>query len=322
MWRIQAGPDDIAASRFAVSPATEVGRLLHRLSTAPAGTPLQRRFGARFTELRRDAAVRTLIHLSGPKVGAAFIAPPPDGMDQTIERDVAVLRATPLDVARSEIAEVGTHRTPAADVARILADGRVTEVLGDAVAAAWDALLEAEWPRVRAALERDVRYRADRLAEVGWSAAFEGMHPRLGWKDGTILIQGAVDEDLSLGGRGLMLVPSVFSESGIAVYWEPPWRPAIVYGCRGAGLLWEQAPERAEPLAPLIGATRSRLLAALASPTSTSQLATLTGASVGATGDHLRVLLDAGLLTRDRAGRAVIYRRTPLGDALAAVSGA
>src|SRR5205823_3145571 len=103
--------------------------------------PLHRRFGARFAELRRDPAVRALIHLSGPRIGAAFIAPPPDGMDQTIERDVAVLRATGLPVAHAEIEEVGALRTPEPEVAGILADERVTAILGDALAAAWDALL-------------------------------------------------------------------------------------------------------------------------------------------------------------------------------------
>jgi hypothetical protein len=173
---------------------------------------------------------------------------------------------------------------------------------------------------VRAVLERDVRFRAERLAEVGWSAALTGMHPRIAWSDGVVTVERTADTSTVLGGRGLLLVPSVFIGQGLAVYGEAPWQPAIVYPCRGAGLVFEEADAPTDPLAPLLGRTRAGLLLALATPSSTTQLAALTGASLGATGDHQKVLLDAGLVARARIARSVVYRRTPLGDALAAAS--
>ena len=73
-------------------------------------------------------------------------------------------------------------------------------------------------------------------------------------------------------------------------------------------------------LGVLIGASRARVLRALDEPVSTTQLAAALRLAVGAAGDHLAVLLRAGLVDRARAGRSVLYRRTPLGDALAGAS--
>ncbi|MFI7575319.1 winged helix-turn-helix domain-containing protein [Micromonospora sp. NPDC049497] len=50
---------------------------------------------------------------------------------------------------------------------------------------------------------------------------------------------------------------------------------------------------------------------------STSHLAALTGLSLGSVSDHLRVLLDSGVVTKRRSGREVLYWRTALGATLA-----
>jgi DNA-binding transcriptional ArsR family regulator len=54
----------------------------------------------------------------------------------------------------------------------------------------------------------------------------------------------------------------------------------------------------------------------LDSPMSTTQPASVTGFAVGAVGNHLKILLDAQLVRRRRAGRSVLYYRTPDGDRL------
>ena len=143
------------------------------------------------------------------------------------------------------------------------------------------------------------------------------MHHDIAWTGDAIDIDRPAESTEVLGGRGLLLVPSVFLGQGLAITGEAPWQPTIVYPSRGAGLVFEEAEASTDPLAPLLGRTRAALLLALATPSSTTQLAALTGASIGATGDHLKVLLDAGLLTRSRIARSVVYRRTALGDALA-----
>jgi DNA-binding transcriptional ArsR family regulator len=68
----------------------------------------------------------------------------------------------------------------------------------------------------------------------------------------------------------------------------------------------------------LIGGNRSRLLAALGTPASSTGLAALTGLPLGSVGGHLKVLRESGLVERRRSGREVLYWRTALGDALTA----
>jgi DNA-binding transcriptional ArsR family regulator len=77
---------------------------------------------------------------------------------------------------------------------------------------------------------------------------------------------------------------------------------------------------RSGALGDLVGRSRARLLGALDNPTSTTALARATSLATGAVGDHLAVLRRAGLVDGTRAGRSVLYRRTALGDALAAVA--
>jgi DNA-binding transcriptional ArsR family regulator len=65
-----------------------------------------------------------------------------------------------------------------------------------------------------------------------------------------------------------------------------------------------------------LGAARAEVLLLLGSPMSTSQLAAVTGLALGSVGRHLRVLLEAGLVERRRAGRSVLYSRTGAGEVL------
>ena len=63
------------------------------------------------------------------------------------------------------------------------------------------------------------------------------------------------------------------------------------------------------------------MLVALDEPRSTTGLVESLGLPLGSVGNHLRVLLDAGLVLRRRAGREVLYWRTALGDSLVATAG-
>ena len=69
-------------------------------------------------------------------------------------------------------------------------------------------------------------------------------------------------------------------------------------------------------MAELLGPPRARLLALLDRPASTTELAHRLAVSPSAVSQHLRVLRAAGLLSKARSGRSVLYLRSPLGDQL------
>jgi DNA-binding transcriptional ArsR family regulator len=117
---------------------------------------------------------------------------------------------------------------------------------------------------------------------------------------------------LALHGSGLVLVPSVFVRPGLTVLAAEGGSVGLHYPARA-----HNPPRARDPLADLIGRSRARLLLALETPATTTELARELDAGVGVVGDHLGVLRRSGLVERVREGRQVLYQRTSLGDAVA-----
>jgi DNA-binding transcriptional ArsR family regulator len=326
MLRFEAGADDLLRSRFAVSPLFELDNMLRKLSgQSPYRLPAV--WSARLTpvyrRLRATTDLDVVLALMSRTYGPGFAAPPPRSLAQSIEDDLATVRATALPDARREIARCLALRP--ADDERILAILRgedVVERTARALETAWHELLAADWLQLRALCERDVVHRAGQLSRSGWGAALDGLHPRVRWRDGAIeMLRSGVHRTVSLDGQGLLLVPSVFLWPQVAAHIDQPWPATLIYPARGIAALWETpAPAAPGALADLVGRTRAGLLTALGQPASTTQLARSLGLATGAVGDHLATLHRAGLLTKARSGRSVLYRRTPLADALVAAS--
>ena len=334
--RIAVGNEDLTMSRFALSPLWELTQALRQLARGPRQRdetvlrPWLARARDRYRALARETDLGVIDALSPPGWGADFLAPVPASVHTTIGDLLDQVRSTPAGQAQREVA-VALGRQPRVDprVERILTSDRVAGYVADVLAVAWQALLEPEWRTLRAILERDVVYRAGQLASRGWAAALTDLHADLSWRQGRIELSrwsaGAsadarADDGADLGGRGLLFIPSVFVWPRLALSLDPPWPPALIYPARGVSALWEQ-PGRTGPgtaLHRLLGGSRAAILLALEDPASTTQLAATLGQSVGGIGDHLAVLRGAGLVARARSGRSVLYRRTPVGDALAA----
>lgn len=325
MLRFEISVEDLLRSRFALSPALDLCLLLRSL--AGQGQPLPRSWAARlmpaFERLRRESELDAALALQAPQGGPNFVAPPPRGLNQTWADDLAVIRATPLEAARHEFAATATGSSAGDPRVRAVLDSAdAVSRIAEAMDQAWHELLAADWPQLRAICERDVVHRVGVIGEHGWAATIENLHPGVAWRAGGIEIGFFQGGTVRLAGDGLLLIPSAIVEH-IAAQVEDPWPRTLVYRARGTAALWGEQETVPQPdaLTALVGRARARLLLALDAPASTSHLARSLAMAPGAVGDHLAILRGAGLLVRARSGRSVLYRRTPLGEALVAGSG-
>ncbi|GAA2265853.1 DUF5937 family protein [Nonomuraea roseoviolacea subsp. roseoviolacea] len=324
MFTIEVTPQDVAASRFAISPLIETMHAQWVLAGRVEAGPHRRwaeRWRGPYLELERARpALRATAAITGNRGdNVDFVAPPPAGMSVPFETELAAMRTTPVAQAHAEITAVLAGRPPVpAWVRELLLGPDVVRVLADAFELLWREIVSHAWPRFHAALERDVIQRAGRLATYGWAAALGDLSSQVRWREGRIEIEmrSGADERHRLGGRGLLFLPSVFT-GNVGAYLEEAWPYALIYPARGVAV---EPPPADAGLAALVGRTRARILAELAVPATTTHLAALLEQSVGTTGGHLAALRGSGLVTGTRSGRSVLYTRTPLGDALVAGS--
>jgi hypothetical protein len=314
-WRI--GTDVLARSRFVVSPLAETVACLSALGGQHAVSAPQREwlaahrpaFDAHYAD---DPFVRPFLRAAiRPGWIADFLVIPPQIPGETFQTELARLRSTPDGLA---VGHLGLARPP--DV--LLRPG-LAERAADLVDWVWSHLVRPGWPRLRRVFEADIVSRTDRLSTGGWAAVLDGMRPGMRWLgDGRLQINTYDYAPLDVTDATLVYIPTTAARGWVG--WdEPPTSYAVIYPCTG----WLAGPSGTPPdaLARLLGPLRATVLTLLAAPLSTTQLVALTGAALGSVGAHLKVLLDAGLVSRRRSGRSVLYYRTLAGDALLAAAG-
>ncbi|MEG8281121.1 ArsR/SmtB family transcription factor [Streptomyces sp. AHA2] len=312
-WQINA--DTLAGSRFVISPFAEVFGSLRLLQGARAAHPGERgwldaHLPAYRARLARDPVTARLVDAGiGTEWTADFLAPTPwDG--ETCEQTVARVRAACPRQARADLTV--SLRGP---VPSILQRDDLPERAADLLTYVWETAVRPYWTHRRRILQADVIARTAQVSRGGWASALDTLRPGTRWLgENRLQVNAHEYPPREISGAELVFVPITTQRIGW-VSWEGTDRYALVYPCAGALADPGGRPVPAS-LGALLGAARAGVLIRLASPLSTSQLVAVTGQGLGSVGRHLRVLLDAGLVEKTRAGRSVLYARTAAGQTL------
>lgn len=315
IWVMDA--DALAGSRFTVSALAEtVGALTLLSGRQPQSWEREwlrahrPAFRARLAADRVEAALVDC--LLRPRWVCDFISTPPRRGDRTFHDELRRVRETSAATARAELREAIGGPVPRL-LQRVDVVARTAELL-DWV---WTQTVRPDWPRRRRILEADIVSRTQQVAARGWADTLGAMRANMRWLgEGRLQINALDYPPRDISGAELLFVPTTRGGGWFA--WDEPERYAVVYPCSGVLAEPEAAAVVPGALGRLVGTARAGLLAQLDAPRSTSQLVALTGYGLGSVGGHLRVLLDAGLVSKRRAGRSVLYYRTRLGERLLA----
>lgn len=313
--------ESISGVRFGVSPMFETMLSVGALRD-PAAAPLHLPWVEDARRLTADLELEPLLLLLRPDAYMPdFLNPPPAGPTAELADELEVMLATPPAQVRAEVRRCYEDTAlPAALEGFVSRPRTAMRALAELLRDYWELVLVAHWPRMKSLLEHDIRYRSRQLADGGTRELFADLDPSITWQDDGILRiekRECADTVVQLDERGLLLLPSAFAWPKVVLVTAAPWQPTVAYPARGVGMLWEpERPAAPDALSRLLGSGRASVLSALDRPRSTTDLARVLGISPGGVSQHLSVLHSAGLVSRRRDRRVVLYLRSHSGDAL------
>ncbi|GIJ48968.1 transcriptional regulator [Virgisporangium aliadipatigenens] len=320
MLRLAFGARDLATIRFAFSPLWELVASV-RVIKDPAAHPMHAVWHAqvrgRLADVGPDWPMLSDLVPVPTRIMAGILTPPPAVPAPDLELELSSMVGLAPEDVRGMLDELSGPRPASLDPLYADPPAGLRRLAG-VVRRYWELMLAPYWPRILRLLEDDVLYRARRLIEGGTDRLFADLDPRVNWRDGALHVVNAhVSRTVDLGGRGLLLVPSVFVWPRVFARMDPQWQPTLRYPPRGVGRVWDR--DRRDPpeaLVAVLGRTRTLLLTRLDSPASTTELARATGLAPGGVSQHLTALRAAGFVTAHRRGRYVLYSRTSVSESL------
>src|SRR5215469_5017888 len=318
---------ELAATRFAASPLCETIRAVQLLAL-PQPPSVNRPWldWARHQLDQRPLRVPRLwpLVVNGLPTYPEFLMPAPVSQWPQFTDELARLAATAAEPVRASLCRVFGEGTWPDSANELFERPRESlREIASELAECHERLIAPHWERIRAVLDADIAYRTGVLASGGARHLFADMHPDLSWAAGTLTLSDADTEhsvfQVQKGPDGVVLMPSVFAWPHVSVRKATSTQTTLLYPARGAANVWSQLEDdgvTGTPAEHLLGVSRARLLSALCSPATTTNLARQLGVTPSAVSQHLAFLHRGQLVERQRRGRAVLYQTSDLGLAL------
>jgi hypothetical protein len=310
MRRVILGAGGLSRVRWQISPLSELASLI-RLGLSGQRHPVQGWVRPRVLRALADPRAQVVRALAPAHGRGPFpvVTPSPLRGQHRLADELARVEALVTDevVASCEWSDV-TPETEAR-LRPYLDAGRLGPRVAEELAWLWDELMAADWPALLAAMQHEVARRSSEVATDGMAEVLEHLSPRVHWLPvGELLIDKPWPGTFDLTDAGLVLVPSMFGTDEPLTGFDDEQAPMLVYSVRPDHEPHDTKAARAR----LLGRTRAEVLDALDDPRTTSELSRRLGLPLSTVSTHLGILHRAGMVTRRRQGRSVVYHRVGL----------
>ncbi|GLF95391.1 ArsR/SmtB family transcription factor [Streptomyces yaizuensis] len=324
MLRIHFTGDDLRKVTMAdgFDPLWEVLLSLHMVQEPDHGHLAFSEWRRTIRPLLRDSPpLRMLTELARPWGYSPDFLTPGRG-NEGFEAQLDRVLTTPHTRLRMELSQLA-EESPPSPWTRALGSGDpgALRQLGDAMVEYHRRALLPYEGAMRAHAEADRARQARAILGGGVDRLLSQLHPRVVWEAPVLQMPVYADQDIHLGGRGIVLVPSYFCRIQPITLMDGDQPPVLVYPISPPLGRLIRDPMRpghdgSEPVVALLGRTRAAVLEAAARTGTTTELAGRVGVAPPVVSRHTAVLRKAGLLETHREGGAVRHRITALGIAL------
>ncbi|AIG80382.1 Putative regulatory protein [Amycolatopsis japonica] len=315
MLRMHFSITDLARTRLAAGPVPiwETVLSLHRLQRGDGGAlvgPWRRHARTAPPDGRRS--LTALIPPSG--YFPDFLTPATEADLPEVAEQVA---STPRDVLRQDLAHLRSgHADTSFTKALWHGSATASKQLATALTGYHRATIAPIWHRIEEQVHTDRTRMAAGLAANGVAGMLALLPPALRWRPPVLEVDYPVDQDVVLGGRGLVLVPSFFCHRTAVTLLRDDDNPVLVYPVQHRSPDLRPDPAHAVALARLLGHSRAAVLESLDHSRTTSEVAEQAGVLVSSASQHLSALRAAHLVRTGRHGRSVRHTLTELGAAV------
>ncbi|MER5596455.1 DUF5937 family protein [Streptomyces sp. NPDC002265] len=233
-----------------------------------------------------------------------------DGLEPALE---AIL-ATPDEQVNDEMAMAARASRVPSWTSRV-AEKPLREDLVDLLRAYHRAVIAPHEEDIQETFQAERARHARSMLAEGTAGLLADLSPAIRWRHPVLEVPDyPAENEVHLGGRGLLLIPSYFCWKAPVALADPRLPPVLVYPVHH--LLTAASTQDEAALHALLGRTRAVILRAAATGVTTSEAARRAGVSTGTATHHTTALRDSGLITTHRRANSALHTLTTLGAAL------